>query len=327
MHRRDFMRVTAGLAAASFAGNSSAFAQSDYPSSPIRLVVPYPPGGVVDVVARTWADKVKAIAGNVFVDNVGGGGGTIGASNVARAKADGYSLLFGETSCLVIAPSLMLNPPYDAAKDFAPVSLVATSSTSIVVHPSVPANNLAEFIAYAKANPGKLTYGSSGVGTVTHLAGELFKQLAGVDILHVPYRGVGPAMIDAVAGTINVVTPNITSQVLEFHKSGKLRILAIFAPNRISSAPDIPVASEILPGMVMQLTAGVVAPASTPDTVIAKLAEAAGKVSRDPSFQKTLENAGMEVRLDASPDVAKAFWASERARLLPIMKAAGLKQQ
>ena len=327
MRRRDFVRAAATAMVGSVGGLSHASAQAAYPSNPVRLVVPYPPGGVVDVLARQWADRVGQSFGKVYVENTGGGGGTIGASRVARAAPDGYTLLFGETSCLVIAPSLMAKPPYDPGTDFEPVSLVATSSTSIVVHPSVPARTLAEFIAYAKANPGKLSYGSSGVGTVTHLAGELFKQLAGVDMLHVPYRGIGPATTDTMGGTIPVMTPNITTGLLSLHEAGTLRILAICAPNRFRSAPDIPTAAETLPGMVMQLTAGVAAPPATPTSIIGKLAEASERASRDAEFLKSLENAGAESRSEASPANAKSFWANERARLLPLIRSAGLQPQ
>jgi tripartite-type tricarboxylate transporter receptor subunit TctC len=291
-------------------------------------VVPYPPGGVVDVVARTWTEKIKQSLGNIYVENLAGGGGTIGAANVARSRPDGYSLLFGETSCLIIAPALMTKPPYDPAKDFTPISMVATSSTSIVVHPSVPVSNLKELAAYAKANPSKLSYGSAGTGTVTHLAGELFKQLIGVsDILHVPYRGAGPALIDTMAGVIPMTTPNITGQILEQHRAGKIRILAVCAPERFKAAPDIPAASEEVPGLVMQLTAGLVAAAGMPEPIVAQLADATSGVLKDPDFLSLLQKSGLEARRDASPAAARAFLTEERARLLPIMKAAGLEPQ
>ncbi|MDE2463205.1 MAG: ABC transporter substrate-binding protein, partial [Alphaproteobacteria bacterium] len=192
MDRRDFVRgAGAGLAAHALPGRS-VFAQPNYPASPVRLVVPYAPGGVVDAVARIWADRMKPF-GTIVVENQGGGGGTIGAGSVAHAKADGYALLFGDTSSQIIAPYLMLKLPYDGLKDFAPVSMIATSATAVVVHSSVPATSLAEFVKYAQSNHAKLSYASAGTGTVTHLAGELFKQLANTPgILHVPYRGAGP---------------------------------------------------------------------------------------------------------------------------------------
>lgn len=226
MDRRKFIGLAGAAAATPIWPGIAAYAQSKYPERPIRLVVPYAPGGVVDAVARNWAERMRAPLGTIVVENQGGGGGTIGANAVAHATPDGYSLLFGDTSCEIIAPYLMLHPLYDATKDFTPISLIATSSTSIVVHPSVPAKNLAEFIAYAKENQAKLSYGSAGTGTVTHLAGELFKQLTKTPkITHVPYRGAGPGLIDLVGGVLPMMTPNVTSQVLGFHRAGKLRFL------------------------------------------------------------------------------------------------------
>lgn len=325
MRRRDFIRLGTGLAAAYAARPTDALAQS-YPARPIKLVVPYPPGGVVDVVARHWAEKAGGVIGGSFVvENQAGGGGTLGAGSVKRASNDGHTLLFGETSCLIIAPYLMAARPYDPQTDFTAVSLVATSSTSIIVHPSVPAKTLAEFIKYAKENQDKMSYGSAGAGTVTHLAGELFKQLIGTPkITHVPYRGAGPALVDAVSGQVPMVTPNITGQILQMHKEGKLRILAVCAPERLRAAPDIPTASETVPGMVLQLTSGVLAPAGTPDDIVSRLSAATAKVVADPDFQRILATSGLEGRADSTSPTAKAFWQSERQRLTPIMTAAGL---
>ena len=327
MRRRDVLGLAASLAATCTLRPSASSAQTKYPASNIRLVVPYPPGGVVDVVARNWAEHIKRSIGTVVVENQAGGGGTIGASAVVRATPDGHTLLFGETSCLIIAPALMARPPYDSVKSFAPVSMVATSSTSIVVHPSVPATNFQEFIAYAKANAEKVSYGSAGIGTVTHLAGESFKQLIGAPgILHVPYRGVGPALVDVMAGVVPMITPNITGQILDLHKSGKVRIIAICAPGRLKAAPDIPAANETLPGLVVQLTAGVVAPAGTPPEIVSQLADASAQIVRNPEFEKTLESSGLEPRADPSPAGARDFLMREREHLLPIMRAANLLQ-
>jgi tripartite-type tricarboxylate transporter receptor subunit TctC len=189
MRRRDVLQSGAALAATFALRPSVTSAQDKYPSNIIRLVVPYPPGGVVDVVARHWAEHIKRLLGNVVVENQTGGGGTIGASAVARANPDGQTLLFGETSCLIIAPSLMARAPYDPVKSFVPVSMMATSSTSIVVHPGVPARTLAEFITYAKVNQDKVPYGSAGAGTVTHLAGESFNRRPGSERPN--HRGAG----------------------------------------------------------------------------------------------------------------------------------------
>jgi tripartite-type tricarboxylate transporter receptor subunit TctC len=329
MDRRDCLRWGgAALAASLSPGVRRAFAQSKYPAGTIRLVVPYAPGGVVDAVARNWAERMKAPLGTVIIENQGGGGGVIGANTVAHARLDGYTLLFGDTSCQIIAPYLMLHPPYDAAKDFAAVSMIATSSTAIVVHPSVPATTLGEFIAYARNNQKKLSYASAGAGTVTHLAGELFKQLSQTpDILHIPYRGAGPGLIDLMSGAVPMMTPNITSQVLNFHRTGDLRILAVCAPARLKAAPEIPAAIETLPGLVAGLTCGVLAPAGTPQPIIDQISGVTAEIIRRPDFDEALRAAGLEARPDASPAAAQAFLVAERERLIPIIEAAGLQPQ
>ena len=327
MNRRDCIRWGGAASAALLLGSRS-FAQAKYPQGPIHLVVPYAPGGVVDSVARNWAERMKAPLGTVVIDNRSGAGGTIGAKVVAHAAADGQTLLFGDTSSQIIAPYLMINQPYDTAKDFAAVSMIATSSTAIVVHPSVPATTLGEFIKYAKTSGRQLSYASAGTGTSTHLAGELFKKLIDKpDILHVPYRGGGPGLIDLIAGVVPMMTPVITSQVLGFHRAGQVRILAVCAPARLKAAPDIPAAVETLPGLSVQLTIGVLAPAGTPQSIIDQVAAANVKAMQDPDFDRLLEASGLEARSDVGPAAAKAFLIAEREHLVPIIKAASLQPQ
>ncbi|HWL31030.1 MAG TPA: tripartite tricarboxylate transporter substrate-binding protein [Xanthobacteraceae bacterium] len=327
MNRRATLLGMAAAGAAPLFAAGPAAAQAKYPDRPIRLIVPYAAGGVVDAVARQWAERIRGPLGTVVIENQGGGGGMIGAGAVARATADGYTLLFGDSSSQIIAPSLVANPPYDAAKDFAAVSIVATSSTSIVVHPSVPVSNFAEFIKYAQSRGNKLSYASAGAGTVTNLAGELFKQLIKTPgIVHVPYRGAGPGLTDLIAGTVPMMTPNVTGQVLDMHRTGKIKILAVCAPARLKAAPEIPAAVETLPGLVVQLAAGVFAPAKTPQPIVAQIAKATGEVIKDPAFIRVLEAAGLEARPDASSAAAEAFLSAERQRLVPIIQAAGLKQ-
>jgi tripartite-type tricarboxylate transporter receptor subunit TctC len=324
--RRDFIRGGAAAFAAQLLPPSFAFAQSKYPASPVRLVVPYAAGGVVDAMARIWADRMRPF-GTIVVENQGGGGGTIGAASVAHARPDGYTLLFGDTSSQIIAPYLLLRPPYDA-KDFIAVSMMATSSTAVVVNPKVPATSLDEFIKYAQSNQAKLSYASAGTGTVTHLAGELFKQLTKTPaILHVPYRGAGPGLIDVISGVVPMMTPNITSQVLDFHRAGNLRILAVCAPARLKAAPDIPAAIEILPGLVAGLTCGVLAPAATPQAITDRISEATGEIARQPEFAAALQASGLEVRSDVTQAGAQAFLTAERERLIPIIEMTGLERQ
>lgn len=324
MNRRDCIKALGAMMATAMP--SQLFAQAKYPDRAIRLIVPYAPGGVVDVVARHWGERVKSSLGTVVIENQGGGGGTLGASTVARAQPDGYTLLFGDTRSQIITPSLMPNPPYDPVGSFAAISIVATSTPGIVVHPTVPVKDLAELIAYARSNSDKLSYGSAGTGTVGNLAGELFKQTIKVPgITHIPYRGAGPAFADLIAGNVPMATPNVTGQVLEAHRAGKVRMVAVCGPTRLKAAPDIPAAVESLPGMVVQLSAGVFAPAGTPAPIVNQISMVTASIVKDPEFVRLLEAAGLETRLDASSAAAQAFLETERKRLLPVIEAAGMK--
>ena len=214
-----------------------------FPERPIRLIVPFSPGGATDVVGRLWAERMKAKFGTVVTENKGGGGGVIGAAEVARSAKNGETLLFGNTSTQVIIPVIADKAPYNPVKDFQAIYIMAISPTSIVVHESVPVKTLKELIAYSKANPGKLSYGSAGAGTLTNLAGEIFKDLIGApDITHIPYKGAAPGVTDLSAGHIPMMTPNVGGPLLQFHNTGKIRILAINATKRLKAAPDIPTA-------------------------------------------------------------------------------------
>jgi tripartite-type tricarboxylate transporter receptor subunit TctC len=326
MNRRDcFLFGAAALMERSIQVTPAA-AQARYPDRAIRLVVPYAPGGVVDAVARQWADKIRLPLGTVVIENQAGGGGLVGAASVARSQPDGYTLLFGDSSSQIIAPSLIANPPYDVSKDFIAISMVATSSTAVIVHPSIPVTNLSDFIVYAKSPDRQLSYASAGTGTVAHLAGELFKQLiAAPTIVHVPYRGAGPGLTDLVSGVVPMMTPNVTGQVLDLHRSGKVRILAVCSPARLKAAPEIPAANETLPGLVVQLACGVFAPAGTPEAIVSQISDATAGVAKDPAFIRALEAAGLEVRSDMSSAGARDFLTAERQRLIPIIRAAGMK--
>src|SRR6266849_7772641 len=210
--RRRFLNLAAGTAALSIVPRIAG-AQA-YPTKPIRVVVPFPPGGAFDFVARPWADKMKPLVGTVVIENIGGGGSSLGAAAVARARPDGYTILLGGTQTHVNEALLKSKPLYDPVKDLEPIASVAENFFGIAVHPSVPAQTLKEFIAYAKANPGKVSYGHAGVGSATHLTAELFKSLAGTpEIMPVPYRGAGPAITDLVSGQIPMVVMAITGQV------------------------------------------------------------------------------------------------------------------
>jgi len=325
MNRREM--VALGLASLSTTALSPALAQSRYPDRPIRLLVPFSAGGVVDAVARQWAERVKPHLGTIVIENQGGAGGTIATGEVARAQPDGYTALLANTSVMVLNPAIMPKVPYDPVKDFAPVSILAISASGIMIHPSVPAKTLQEFVAYAKANASKLSYGSAGAGTMTQLAGELFKQMIGApEITHVPYRGAGPSIADLVAGQIPMATINLTGQTVELHRSGKIRILAVTAPERLKGVPEIPTAiEEGMPGMVAQLFMGLFLPARTPRAIVDQVYEATQKTMNDPAMQKALVDQGLEPITNSSPDKVRAFIEEEVARWTPVVKAAGLK--
>jgi tripartite-type tricarboxylate transporter receptor subunit TctC len=326
MNRRSALALGLVLAAAAAAWPLAGSAQQ-YPARPIRVVVPFPPGGVMDIVGRMWAQRVSPAIGTMVIENRPGAGGVIGAGEVARAQPDGHTLLIGNTSTQILNPSLMARPPYDPAKDFIPIDIVAVSTTAIIAHPSMPVRNLKELIAYAKANPGKLSYGSAGTGTLTHLAGEMFNQRAGLRILHVPYKGVGLASTDLVSGYIPLLVANVTGHFLSLRDAGKIRILAVNGARRIEVLPDVPIANETLKDMVAQLFVGVFAPAGTPRPIVNQLSQATRKVLADPEFQKLLNSSGVEPMLDSSPEKAQRYINEEQGRLIPVIKATGFKLQ
>jgi tripartite-type tricarboxylate transporter receptor subunit TctC len=325
MNRRDVL--AAGLASLSTA--MLARTALAYPERTIRLVVPFSPGGATDVVGRLWAEKMKPLLGTVVTENRGGGGGVTGAAEVARAQPDGHTFLFGNTSTQVLIPAIMSNPPYDPLKDFVGIYILCNAPTSIVIHESVPARNLQELIAYARANPGKLSYGSAGAGTLTNLAGELFKQLIGApDIVHIPYKGSAPGVADLASGHIPMMTPNVGGPLLEFHRAGRVRILAVNAAKRIQAAPDIPTALEAgLAGMIAGNLNGLFAPAGIPKPIVDRIADATRRVMAEADVQRILVTSGFEPITDSSPDATRQFVSEETVRWVPIMRAANFKME
>jgi tripartite-type tricarboxylate transporter receptor subunit TctC len=325
MNRRNFVKC--GLTA--LTATTLPFPALGYPDRPIRLIVPFSPGGATDVVGRIWAEKMKPKFGTVVTENKGGGGGVIGATEVARSQPDGHTFLFGNTSTQVLIPIISDNPPYDPVKDFVAIYLMAISPTSIVVHESVPARTLKELIDYSKANPTKLSYGSAGAGTMTNLAGELFKQLIGVPgITHIPYKGAAPGVADLAAGHIPMMTPNVGGPLLQFHRTGQVRILAIASHKRLQAAPDIPTAIEAgLSDMVAANFNGLFAPAGVPKNIIDAIAAETRAAMADPQVQDQMIKSGFEPVLDSGPEAAQREVASELARWRPIIKATGFKVQ
>jgi len=323
--RRRFLHLAASAAALPVISRGIAWAQA-YPTRPIRLVVPYPPGGVFDFIGRPLAEHLRPLLGTVVVENVGGGGGTLGAATVARARPDGYTILLGGTAQYVNEALLKSRPQFDPLKDLAPISNVATTTFAIVVNPSVPAHTLKELVDYAKANPGKLSFGSTGVGGLNHLTGELLKIAAGIDIVHVPYRGAGPALTDLMAGQIPMTIAAMSGQVFEFHRAGKLRILAVVSPSRLPGAPELPTAVEQgFSDLVALQLIGLIAPRGTPDAIIAQVAQAARMAVNDREFQQMLIGAGLEPNLDSNPEKFRSSLEGDIAHWKPVVAAIGLK--
>jgi tripartite-type tricarboxylate transporter receptor subunit TctC len=323
--RRKFLQLAASAAALTAIART-AVAQN-YPTRPIRLVVPFPPGGAFDALGRPWAEKMKPLLGAVFVENIGGSGASLGAAAVARARPDGYTILLGGTLPHVNEALLKNRPLYDPVKDLDPIVAVAANFIGIAVNPAVPAQTLGEFIAYAKANSGKLSYGHAGVGSTNHLTGELFKLLAGTpEIVQIPYRGMGPALTDAIGGQVQMATPGVTGQVLEFHRSGKLRLLAVTSPKRLAAAPEIPTAAEAgLPGLTVTASLGLLAPSGTPTLIIEQIAQATRAALAEPAYQQLLIEGGFEPTLDSSPEKFRQSLAADVALWTPVVKSLGLK--
>jgi tripartite-type tricarboxylate transporter receptor subunit TctC len=331
MRRRDVLTLGAAALCAPAALPRLALAQlggaAKFPDRPIKLVVPFVPGGVNDAVARLWSDRVKGTLGSVYVENQGGAGGVVGAVAVMRAQPDGYTLLLGGAGSQVLNPVGMSKPPYDPVRDFEPIAILAVTALTIVVNPALPVHTLKELIGYAKANPGKLVYGSAGTGSMTHLAGELFKSLAGLpDIIHVPYKGSGASLTDVISGQVPMIVANVTGQVLELNKSGKLRMLVVTSPERIVTDRDIPTALEAgLPGMVSVNFTGLFAPAKTPKPIVEQIAAASRKAMDDEDTRKNLIEQGMEPYADSTPERTRRFVEEDIARWTPVIRSIGLK--
>src|SRR4029434_9007763 len=285
LRRRKLLQLALGVAALPAA---SRLARAEgYPTRPVRLVIPFPPGGAFDAVGLPWADQMKSLLGVVVVENMGGGGGSIGAAAVARAKPDGYTLLLGGTLPHVNEALLKSSPLYDPVKDLDPIAAVAANVLCIAVHPSMPVRDLKELIDYAKVHASKLSYGHAGVGSIQHLSGELFKSRAAIpDIVAVPYRGTGPVVTDLIGGQIPLGVPGITGQVLELHRSGKLRILAVTSAKRLVAAPELPTAAGLgFPELSVRGSIGLLAPAGTPHALIQQIAQATRTAVAEPAWQ------------------------------------------
>jgi tripartite-type tricarboxylate transporter receptor subunit TctC len=288
------LRFLAPLAAL-FTVAFAAFAQDDYPNRPVRIIVPFAPGGSTDVVARILADRLGTeLKQSFIVENKPGAGGNIGADAVAKASPDGYMLLMGTTGVLAINKYLYKNMSFDPDRDLAPVSYTSLITNILVVNPQVPARTVGELIALAKSDPGKLTFASSGAGSSTHLSAELFKSMAGVDILHVPYKGSSQAITDVIAGQVTMLFDNAPSSI-PFIEQGRLRAVAVTSTKRLPNLPDVPTIDEAgVKGYESLSWSGIVAPAATPRRVIDKLNAAIEKILRDPDVRQRFASLGVE---------------------------------
>jgi tripartite-type tricarboxylate transporter receptor subunit TctC len=295
-----------------------------YPAKPIRMVVGFAPGGGTDLVARIIGQKMNESFGQpVLVDNRAGATGTIGADIVAKAPADGYTLLMGHVNSHGIAPNLFKKLPYDAERDFQMVAYVGYVPNVLVIHPSIPAQNVKELIAIAKAKPGALNYASSGVGSTQHLAGELFQLLTGTKLVHVPYKGSGPAVVDLLAGHV-VANFDTMPPVLPHIKTGRMRALALTTPKRSPQLPNVPTLIEVgLKGFDMTNWYGIMAPAKTPRDAVMKLNAEANRIMALPDAKSKLEEAGTQLD-PGTPEKFAAFLNSEIAKYAKLVKAANV---
>ena len=312
------------LALSSFA--TAASAQPSFPAKPVTLVVPFAPGGPTDAMARTLANAIKPVLGqNMVVDNKAGAGGNIGAEYVAKAAADGHTVLFGTSGPLAINMSLYNKLGYDPLTSFAPVIQIGHLPNVLVVHPSVPAKTAAELVAYAKANPGKLSYASSGNGASSHLAGVLFNMRMGTDIQHIPYKGTGPALNDLLGAQVTMSFTDVLT-ALPHIKAGKLRVLGVTAATRSAALPDTPtLAEQGIKDFDVSVFFGIVAPSSTPAEVIAKLNAAFVQVLQQADVKQSLAAQGLEPTLKTSPADLGVFMRKEIAVWRDVVKVSGAK--
>ena len=306
-------------------GLTSIHASAQYPTKPIRLIVAFPPGGPGDIVGRLIAQRLSdGLGQSVIVENRPGAGGTIGAESAAKSPADGYTILLGTTSTLAIAPSLYPSLGYDPVKSFAPISLVVNAQFLVVVHASVPANSLRELIDLAKSKPGQLNFGSSGNGNLVHIAGEMFKIAAGVDLVHIPYKGSAPALTDLLSGRIQILFDQPATFQPHF-QTGKINALAVAGPKRLPQLPSVPTTVEAgLPGYEVSGWSGLVAPRGTPTDVVMRLNSEVQKALATRELQENLSKLGIEP-YGSSPEQFSVLISSDGAKWSRAVKASGAK--
>ncbi|MGE0797228.1 MAG: Bug family tripartite tricarboxylate transporter substrate binding protein [Lautropia sp.] len=324
MRRRAALAYITGAALAVPAFRAHA---QPYPAKPIRLLVPYAPGGAVDIFARLLARELGVLNGQPYVvENKGGAGGALAAAEVARAPADGYTILFGATGPNAIVPAVYGSASgFDPLKDLLPVTALASMPYVLVVHPSLPLRSAGDLLAYARANPGKLNYASSGNGGPDHLAGELFKQLGNVSAVHVPYKGSGPALADLAGGQVQYL---FTSPLvaMPFAEAGKVRVIGMTARQRSPSLPDIAAIAEALPGFELSSWYGLFVPAGTPAAIVERINADARRILTSPEFRGTVTKRGVELQA-STPEEFGVYVRSEVARWSKVVKDAGIRPE
>ncbi len=321
--RRRLIATSAAAALAPAVLTRSAGAQANYPTKAVRLIVPFPPGGGTDNVGRILSARLSEVWGQqMVIENRGGAGSNLGNEVVARANPDGYTVLF---AAFPLATNKFIYPtiPYDPIADFAPISLIGTFPNILVVPNTSPVKSVADLIAFAKANRGDITYGSSGIGTSPHLNGELFSRMVGVEMTHIPYRGAGPAIIDIIGGRLTFMF-NTSGSLMPHVQAGRLRALAVSSGKRFSAEPSIPTVAESgVPGFDVVSWYALFAPAKAPPAIVAKLNADAVAVMREPEVRQRLEGLGLEVAASTQAELG-AFLRAEMAKWEPVIKAAGI---
>jgi tripartite-type tricarboxylate transporter receptor subunit TctC len=317
--------IRRGIALVALCG-FAALAAAQWPERPITLVVPWAPGGSTDILARSLAEQLtKSLGQTVIVDNRAGASGNIGSNYVAKAKPDGYTLLIGSMSTHAMNPALMPSMPFRGVEDFTPIAQMANVINTMVVNPAVPAANVKELVAYAKANPGKLAYASAGPGSTNHLSAVLFEKAAGIQMLHVPYKGGAPAVVDTVANQTQVLF-SAGTQTLPHVKAGKLRLLGVTEAKRSPLLPDAPTVAETLPGYALGVWYGAFGPAGMPEALVTRLNDEINKALAQPEVRSRMDAMGVEI-VKGTPQQFAAVLRSDADRYGKMIRELGIKNE